>query len=359
MAILDKKGRLFGRVSLVDALILCSLLSLVPVGLYAFRMLTTWDPLIDSVAPPVMNAEKGGVLIIYGKNFRKDSRVFLGNKTLSKTTYLPPDRLEAILPPQKEWGRYDIGVANPTGQTAILKNSFGLVVKPRIARISPTRFKAREGALIRIQGENFDSSCSVGIEHPKMKEVEFVSPEQLLVRVAPREVMPGTHTVSVTNIHGLTASQENVLEAQGCYVITILATLPLHDAEKLTTVWKNLDTWDGKEVRILNILQKDAPAKMEAQEETKPAKTKRDQARKTVKGKVEAAVTVVANILLPGQDVKLVETERGVKPFFQEIRIGFGSKLLLKIRGVTMDAEVVSNPAPLYSYDPGASFLYD
>ena len=360
MAILDKEGRLFGKLSLVDALILCSLLSLVPGGLYAFRMLTTWDPLIDSVAPPIMNAEKGGVLIIYGKNFRKDSRVFLGDKALSKTTYLPPDRLEAIVPPQKEWGRRDISVANPTGQMAILKNSFGLVVKPRISRISPTRFKAREGGLIQILGENFDSSCSVTIGHPKMKDVEFVSPEQLLVRVAPREVAPGTHTISVTNVHGLSVFQPDVIDAEGCYVVTIFATVPFEEVEKLRVVWDGPDEWDGEEIRVLNILKKQLPPQTETKE-TKKTKTGKKANIETEKEEVteKKETTVVANILLPGQKVKLVDTEWGRRYFFKESRLDFGSQLILKVKGVTIDAKVVSTPAPLYSYDPDASFRYD
>lgn len=352
------RGRFLGRIGVVDALILCLLLFLLPAGGYLFKALSRWDPIIDSVAPPSMDAEKGGVLIIYGKNFRRDSRVFLGKKTPLKTAYLPPDRLEAIIPPQKEWGRYDIAVANPTGQMAVLKNAFGLVVKPRIRRIWPARFKARDGAVIQIAGENFDTSCSVAIGHPKMKEVEVVSPTHLLVRVAPREVAPGLHTLSVTNIHGLTASRDEAVESEGCYVVTVVAAVPAEEIGKFTSVWVGPDRWDGREVRILNILKKENAPQRE-KKEAPPQGTKKGKTGKKGKEPPPPPVTVMANILLPGQEVQFVETEWGKRPFFKGAHLTFGSKLSLQIKGVAVEATVLSNPAPLYAYDPDASFRYD
>lgn len=107
MALLDDRGRLFGRVNLIDvaaALLLCLLVAL---GYASWRLFRTPAPVIQSVSPTViLPGQPDQIIEVSGQNLRP---YLLANVGAVRALYLfeTPDRVRVQLPPLPP-GQYDM-----------------------------------------------------------------------------------------------------------------------------------------------------------------------------------------------------------------------------------------------------------
>jgi len=136
MPLIDTRGRLFGRLNLIDAALLVVLLALVPLGVFAFRIFQEPLPRIDAVVPASQPAGPARRLRLKGANFRPYLRVFvsptgepfsIGERHLDPTEghFLieSPGEVEIQLPPVAP-GSYDLYVFDEMRQVLVRPSAF-------------------------------------------------------------------------------------------------------------------------------------------------------------------------------------------------------------------------------------------
>ena len=107
MAIVDERGRLFGRWNLLDLALLVLILGLIPLGYAAYALFREQPPRIASVTPTVVQQAPEFRLTIKGENFRPYMRVSVGNLQGREFLFKSTGEAEipfAAIPP----GTYDV-----------------------------------------------------------------------------------------------------------------------------------------------------------------------------------------------------------------------------------------------------------
>ena len=118
MAIVDDRGRLFGRLNLLDALLLVLLVGLVPLGYAAYALFREHPARITSVRPARTEQAPHLRVEITGENFRPYMRVSADNYQAADFVFKSTTEVEAPfadLPP----GEYIVYVAYPDGTDKI------------------------------------------------------------------------------------------------------------------------------------------------------------------------------------------------------------------------------------------------
>lgn len=80
MAIVDQRGRLFGRLNLLDAAVVLLVFALIPLGYASWIVFRTPPAQLTSVEPAVLMAEPSVRVTIHGVNLRPFMRASLGNR---------------------------------------------------------------------------------------------------------------------------------------------------------------------------------------------------------------------------------------------------------------------------------------
>jgi hypothetical protein len=160
MPILDDRGRLFGKVNLIDAAVVVFLLVLVPLGYGAWRLFKAPPSVFTGVTPTLF---KPGVLnqavVVSGQRLRPFYRVFVGNDQadyLFGTTERAELRLPALEP-----GTYDVVFFDDAMEIGRLPNAIAVGVKPvvkPVVRSLLIRPAGRPGdpVQLELQGKNLD-----------------------------------------------------------------------------------------------------------------------------------------------------------------------------------------------------------
>ena len=78
MPLLDERGRLFGKVNLIDAAVGAFALLLVPLAYAAYLLFKAPPPVVASVEPRIVTVPKGARLEVKGQNLRPFFRAYLG-----------------------------------------------------------------------------------------------------------------------------------------------------------------------------------------------------------------------------------------------------------------------------------------
>jgi hypothetical protein len=107
MAIVDERGRLFGRWNLLDLALLVLLLGLIPLGYAAFVLFRAQPPRLVSIEPTQMPQADAFTLRLKGENFRPYMRLSIGTQQgrefMFKSTEEAEVAFAAIAP-----GTYDV-----------------------------------------------------------------------------------------------------------------------------------------------------------------------------------------------------------------------------------------------------------
>ncbi|MBI3317686.1 MAG: IPT/TIG domain-containing protein [Candidatus Omnitrophica bacterium] len=129
MSILDREGRLLGRISIVDLLALTLLFSLAPLGTYLHRTFLTGEPDLFEVTPvdgdgaSRFESNQGATLTLDGKNFQRDSTVQIGEQFVRQVIYRSPRRLTVVISPGEiPPGFYSLTVTNRHGSLTLQRD---------------------------------------------------------------------------------------------------------------------------------------------------------------------------------------------------------------------------------------------
>jgi hypothetical protein len=138
MPLTDDRGRLFGRINIIDAALVAFVVVLVPIGYTASRVFRVRDPQIVSVEPLVQPVGPGRRIRVHGRDFRPYLSPFVNpsGQPFSLVSRAPigligtmrietPTVVEIDLP-ELTAGQYDLYLFDETQQVAHLANAFRL-----------------------------------------------------------------------------------------------------------------------------------------------------------------------------------------------------------------------------------------
>src|SRR3954465_12181904 len=80
MSIIDERGRLFGRLNVVDAAVVLLLIAIVPVGYGAYLLFRAPVPRLTDLAPNTFAQGPNLQTAVHGENLRPYMRVSFGDK---------------------------------------------------------------------------------------------------------------------------------------------------------------------------------------------------------------------------------------------------------------------------------------
>lgn len=153
MAMIDERGRLFGRLNVVDAIVAVLLLALIPLGYASYGLFRTPFPVLTSVEPAVVTYGTNMQFKVHGENLKPYLRVSLGihqgrNFLFHDSTEaqvelfdMPPGVYDVILYDQaQERGRLPKGFtilpsALPDAQVVVV-GTFGNLKADQVGRIT-------------------------------------------------------------------------------------------------------------------------------------------------------------------------------------------------------------------------------
>ena len=95
MAIVDGQGRLFGRLNLLDAVLLVLLIGLLPLGYAAYALFREQPPRIVSISPERAQQSNELRLVLKGENFRPYMRVSAGIQQAREFIFRSTTEIEA------------------------------------------------------------------------------------------------------------------------------------------------------------------------------------------------------------------------------------------------------------------------
>ena len=137
MAIVDERGRLLGRLNLLDAVLLVLLFGLIPLGYAAYALFREQPPRLVSVTPDTLDQAPDLMVTVRGENLRPYMRVSAGALQAAEFYYRSPTEVEVPLKGLPA-GTYDIVLYDQAQERSRLPNA--LTVRP--SPLPPTQIVA-------------------------------------------------------------------------------------------------------------------------------------------------------------------------------------------------------------------------
>lgn len=110
MPLIDSRGRLFGRVNLIDVIVVLLVVLLIPLGYGAYALFKQPPPKIVSVEPPSLIEGKDLTVTVHGQNFRAFWDAGVGKKFAKEFLVASPTTAEIKLPDGLAPGKYDLSL---------------------------------------------------------------------------------------------------------------------------------------------------------------------------------------------------------------------------------------------------------
>ena len=143
MPLLDDRGRLFGRVNVIDAAMVAFLLILMPIVYTAARLFRMPKPEIERVEPATQLAGAGRRIRVIGRNLRPYLTAVASqtgrpslispqqvNVPLVANVFLVSPSLIEVELPALEAGEYDLRLFDTTQEVARLTHAFSMTAPP-------------------------------------------------------------------------------------------------------------------------------------------------------------------------------------------------------------------------------------
>jgi hypothetical protein len=121
MALIDERGRLFGRVNIIDAVVAGLLIGMIPLAYAAFLLFRQPEPTILSVSPAQLTPQVSRVRIT-GRNLRPFLRVSFNNQQGTTFALLDAQTAEVQVP-QLAPGTYDVILYDVAREVSRLSNA--------------------------------------------------------------------------------------------------------------------------------------------------------------------------------------------------------------------------------------------
>ncbi|MBI4381921.1 MAG: DUF4330 family protein, partial [candidate division NC10 bacterium] len=200
MSLIDDRGRLFGKVNLIDAAVGLLFLLLIPLGYGAFVLFRPPAPQITAVEPSTLSEGKDLRVQLRGKNLRPFLRAFIGTQVAKGYLAESPNLAEVRLPDLGA-GTYDLVLYDETQEVARRPGALTIVPPPLppappsgVVQVRGTFTGLdKEGARALVVGARF----AAGGQPPVAEVLALQPPEPAVERVK-----VGSSTVIATPVAG-------------------------------------------------------------------------------------------------------------------------------------------------------------
>src|SRR5215467_5852866 len=175
MAVVDDRGRIGGKVNLIDAVIAVVVLGLIPVAFGAYLLFRTPEPKLLAVTPATLNQGGNLRVTITGQNLRPFMRVTFD--TIQGQSFLIGNTTFAIVElPDLKPGSYDVKLWDYRQELAILPltptPTMAMQVKGTFKGLSADRMKTiKAGDKFPPTGDTMATVVSVGNAMPSAVQV--------------------------------------------------------------------------------------------------------------------------------------------------------------------------------------------
>lgn len=135
MAMIDDRGRVFGRINLVDAILLLLLLLAIPAAYAAYRLFRDPAPVLARINPPAIEEGSTRLVEINGEHFRPYMRISFGDQQGAAFQFYGPS--QAFVPaPALPPGSYDVVLYDYMREVARLPKALTVTGPSRPSRIA-------------------------------------------------------------------------------------------------------------------------------------------------------------------------------------------------------------------------------
>ena len=156
MTVIDENGRIFGKVNLIDLLVVSTLVGLIPLIYGAFLLFRTPDPQLQSVTPSQLVLEETRSIRIIGANLRTNLRVRIGTANTEAFLVESQTAAEVRLPDDLLPGTYDVVLLDQEIELDRLPDALSIeaLQQPNIDSLVPNRVLTGEPDTLQITGKN-------------------------------------------------------------------------------------------------------------------------------------------------------------------------------------------------------------
>ena len=126
MPLIDERGRVFGRLNLVDAALVVLMLLMVPVAYGAYLLFRDPPARLTSISPTQFNEGPNLQVYVHGENFRPYMRVSFGTQQGTGFLFQSPTTAATGLP-QLPAGKYDVVLYDYTQEVSRLKDALTIL----------------------------------------------------------------------------------------------------------------------------------------------------------------------------------------------------------------------------------------
>ncbi|HIM14506.1 MAG TPA: DUF4330 family protein, partial [Acidobacteria bacterium] len=156
MTVIDENGRIFGKVNLIDLLVVSTLVGLIPLIYGAFLLFRTPDPQLQSVTPSQLVLEETRSIRIIGANLRTNLRVRIGAANTEAFLVESQTAAEVRLPDDLLPGTYDVVLLDQEIELDRLPDALSIeaLQQPNIDSLVPNRVLTGEPDTLQITGKN-------------------------------------------------------------------------------------------------------------------------------------------------------------------------------------------------------------
>ena len=174
MPLIDSRGRLFGLVNLIDAVLVLFVLAIIPIGFATYRVFRVPSPEIASVTPATQPPGPDRRIRLEGHDFRPYLRAFVnragqpfslvnGNPEFTEGRFLveTPTLVEIKLP-ELPPGAYDLRLFDERQQVAERLNAFAIATAPPSTIDVIVRFVASSELIPLVKPGDQDTFVPVG-----------------------------------------------------------------------------------------------------------------------------------------------------------------------------------------------------
>lgn len=197
--LIDRQGRLLGRVNLFDLLMAGLLTALLfPPFYFAYCVSGLREIEISSIEPSRLVIGENKRMKIHGAGFSPNCRIKLSTIDLGRPGLATAFYLEVDVPPELAPGWYHPIVIGPRHSSVAIMPILA-VWKPEVLAVSPVVVHSAQETTLTVEGKRFQPDSEATLAGIPLPQVEYVRDSLFRVKVPPGSVPPGPSQLRVTN----------------------------------------------------------------------------------------------------------------------------------------------------------------
>lgn len=211
--VIDAKGRLFGKINLIDLGVVGGGLLLVPFFGFAFGSIIQHRSLvIGQVDPPRIVAGSDELITVLGAGFDAKTVVNIGELKAKNIFFDNEARLRIVLPDGVGPGWQTLKIRNGHDRLVVEPKAFEVIWKPMLFSAVPKKVAREDPETITVRGRYLEGNCVVKIGAQHVKNVRYVDSTHLEVKLQAYQLGFGRWDLTVASPAGDVATPPKTIE---------------------------------------------------------------------------------------------------------------------------------------------------